>query len=41
VPLYEEGALAGAVRVSGGPGADEDQTRAEKGAEAPEEKPLF
>ncbi|MGD8310138.1 MAG: heme-binding protein [Chromatiales bacterium] len=41
VPLYAEGALVGAVGVSGGPGADEDQTCAEKGVDALEEKLLF
>lgn len=41
VPLYAEGSVVGAVGVSGSPGADEDQTCAEQGAAALEEKLLF
>jgi uncharacterized protein GlcG (DUF336 family) len=41
VPLYAEGTVVGAVGVSGSPSADEDQSCAETGAAALEEKLMF
>jgi uncharacterized protein GlcG (DUF336 family) len=41
VPLYAEGGVVGAVGVSGGPSADDDQTCAEAGAAALEERLTF
>lgn len=41
VPLYAEGTVVGAVGVSGSPSADEDQSCAETGTAALEEKLMF
>jgi uncharacterized protein GlcG (DUF336 family) len=41
VPLYAEGTVVGAIGVSGSPSADQDQTCAETGAAALDEKLMF